>query len=87
MTLKFSSASPLPLLIAVVVVVVVAFVVTKLTTKVIKDQTQVGAEAGLNSSPQARRHVMQGEVVVSVARVSEGDGRSQAQLARAHEGN
>lgn len=65
MTLKFSSASSLPL--HIVVVVVVAFVVTKLTTKVIKDQTQVGAEAGLNSSPQATRHVMQGEVVASVA--------------------
>lgn len=36
-----------------VVVVAAAFIVTKLTTKVIKDQTQVGAGAGLSSSPQA----------------------------------
>lgn len=36
-----------------VVVVAAALIVTKLTTKVIKDQTQVGAEAGLSSSPQA----------------------------------
>lgn len=41
------------LLFSLLVVVAAAFIVTKLTTKVIKDQTQVGAGAGLSSSPQA----------------------------------
>lgn len=62
-------------------VAAVAFVVTKLTTKVIKDQTQVGARAGqlkpLGRGMMRRRAVARGREA----------GRSQAQLARAHEGN
>lgn len=53
-----------------VVVVAAAFIVTKLTTKVIKDQTQVGARAGLSSSPQAHgmscKAVGEGEWEVTV---------------------